>query len=255
VEQAVFYDQIADLYDVMIDWERRLEREGPFFQKIFAKLGVRKILDSAAAGGRHVRYFKELGYIAHGADFSLEMIAQCRRADPNHEADYFQSDFRELARKASLPYDAVLCLGCSLPHLQTDADFSDALTNFAAVLKPGGILITQFVNFDKVRKNNERIRPLNHCIRPEGEYFFLRVYDLISEDRMDIHLNVLIKRGADWDWKVASTSLFPIPADSYLKLLRKTGFGKIELYGDFAFSPFDKESSGDLIVVAECPAP
>jgi SAM-dependent methyltransferase len=255
VEQAFFYDQIADLYDVMIDWERRLKREGSFFQEIFAKQDVRKILDCAAAGGRHVRYFKELGYIAHGADFSREMIGQCRRANPNDKADYFQSDFRELARKASPPYDAVLCLGCSLPHLPTEVDFFAALTNFAAILKPGGILITQFVNFDKVRKNNERIRPLNHSIRPEGEYFFLRVYDLISENRMDIHLNILIKRGKDWDWKRASTTLFPIPADSYLKLLRKAGFGNIELYGDFAFSSFDKEASNDLIVVAEAPGP
>lgn len=254
MEQAVFYDQIADLYDVMIDWEKRLEREGPFFQKIFTRRDVRKIIDSAAAGGRHVRYFRELGYIAHGADFSQKMVARCRREDPHHEADYFRSDFRELARNVSPPYDALLCLGCSLPHLPTEEDFSAALANFAAVLKPGGMLITQFVNFDKVRERNERIRPLNHTIRPEGEYFFLRVYDFISENRMDIHLNVLIKRGREWDWKRVSTTLFPISTESYLSLLRKAGFGNIELYGDFAFSPFDKEISNDLIMVAESPA-
>ena len=254
MNHSSFYGQIADLYDVMIDWEKRLKREGPFFQKIFKERGTGKILDSAAAGGRHVRYFTELGYDTHGADFSPEMITECRQADPGHaDKKYFQSDFRDLARNASPPYDAVLCLGCSLPHLPTEADFLKALANFTAILKPGGILITQFVNFDKIQKSGERIRPLNHTIRPEGEFFFLRVFDFLSREEMIIHLNVLIKRGIEWEWKVVSTTLFPVLFDSYRKLLRQAGFTNIEFYGDYEFSPFDKETSADLIVVATNP--
>jgi 2-polyprenyl-3-methyl-5-hydroxy-6-metoxy-1,4-benzoquinol methylase len=253
VDQNTFYSEISGLYDVMIDWDKRLKREGPFFRKIFQERGVAKILDSAAAGGRHVRYFKTLGYAAHGSDFCQDMIDECRRGDPGHAADYIQADFRNLAAKVFSPYDAVLCLGCSLPHLRTVVDFSKALANFVAILKPGGILITQFVNFDKVRSSDERVRPLNHTIRPEGEYFFLRVYDLISESRMIIHLNTLIKRGMEWEWKVLSTTLFPILTDHYRELLAQAGFSNIKYYGDYAFSPFDKKTSADLIVVAESP--
>jgi SAM-dependent methyltransferase len=250
MDQSDFYNGIADVYDVMINWDARLEREGPFFQKIFQERGVGKVLDSAAAGGRHVRYFREQGYEAHGSDFSGEMIAECRRADPSHASDYFVSDFRDLANKASAPYDAALCLGCSLPHLPTESNFSKALDNFAAILKPGGVLITQFVNFDKILKYGERIRPLNHTVRADGEYFFLRVYDFISVTEMVIHLNILIKRGMDWEWKTQSTTLFPITAGSYLELLEKSGFRDIQCYGDYTFSPYEEETSSDLVVVA-----
>jgi SAM-dependent methyltransferase len=251
MDQKEFYAQIADLYDIMIDWKKRLEREGAFFLKLFEEKGVRRVLDSAAAGGRHVRYFRERGYEFQGADFSPEMIEQCRRADPEHAGDYFRSDFRDLKQKVSPPYDALLCLGCSLPHLMSEEDFYEALSNFAAVLKRGGTLVTQFVNFDAIYRRGDRIRPLNHRIRPEGEYFFLRVYDLISESQMDINLNVLIKRGRDWDWKMVNTSLFPIHADPYIELVKRAGFADVRLFGDYAFSPFDRDASGDLIVVAE----
>ncbi len=249
MDQSAFYNQIAGVYDVMINWEKRLAREGPFFQKIFQERSVRIVLDSAAAGGRHVRYFQELGYTSHGSDFSAEMIAECRRTDPTHSADYFVSDFRELATKTSPPYDSAVCLGCSLPHLPTERDFSKALDNFAAILKPGGVLITQFVNFDKITKSGERIRPLNHTVRADGEYFFLRVYDFISLTEMVIHLNILIKRGMDWEWKTQSTTLFPIPADTYLKLLEQAGFRDIQCYGDYTMSTYEEDTSSDLVVV------
>ena len=245
-----FYDRIAGLYDLMIDWDRRLEREGAFFRKIFAERGVRKVLDSAAAGGRHVRYLRGLGYESEGADFSGEMIAQCRRADPDHTDSYFQSDFRELADKANGPYDAALCLGCSLPHLLQESDLKKALDNFAAILKPGGVFITQFVNFYRIKKQNDRIRPLNHVVRPEGEYFFLRVSDFLSEERMVIHLNVLIKRGMEWELKTQSTTLRPVFPETYRQILGEAGFTDIKFYGDYAFSPFEADTSADLVVVA-----
>lgn len=244
-----FYDDIADLYDIMVDWEKRLKREGPFFQKVFQEHGVRRILDSAAAGGRHVRYFRESGYETQGADFSRKMIIKCRQADPDHAKDYFQSDFRNLADSADPPYDAVLCLGCSLPHLTAEADLLKALANFSAILKPGGILITQFVNFDRIYNSGDRIRPLNHAVRGEVEYFFLRVYDLLSVEKIIIHLNILIKKDLQWDWKGLSTTLRPIFSDCYRKSLEQTGFDNIKFYGDYIFSPFNKDTSGDLVMV------
>ena len=177
------------------------------------------------------------------------MIVKCRQADPDHTKDYFKSDFQNLANKIKNPYDAVLCLGCSLPHLTTEANLLKALANFAAILKPGGILITQFVNFEKIYSSGDRIRPLNHTIRQEAEYFFLRVYDLLSEEQMIIHLNILIKKGLQWNWKSLHTTLRPIFPDSYRKFLELAGFSSIKFYGDYAFSPFNKETSGDLVML------
>jgi hypothetical protein len=45
-------------------------------------------------------------------------------------------------------YDAVLCLGNSLPHLMTQADLVAALRGMAGVLRPRGLFVTQNLNYD-----------------------------------------------------------------------------------------------------------
>ncbi len=44
-------------YDRMIDWEKRLAREAPFFKKIFAETKPGKLLDTACATGHHALMF------------------------------------------------------------------------------------------------------------------------------------------------------------------------------------------------------
>ena len=106
----------------------------------------------------------EWGYVAAGVDASPVMVEMARRKAAEHGQDipFAVADLGGLTALAAseergggaagvlrlAPYDAVLCLGNSLPHLLTQADLVAALSGMGALLKPGGLLVLQNLNYD-----------------------------------------------------------------------------------------------------------
>ncbi|MGC8833622.1 MAG: class I SAM-dependent methyltransferase, partial [Armatimonadota bacterium] len=73
-----FYDALGAQYDEMIDWESRYQREAPFFQSLFARNNVRRVIDAACGTGMHARWFAEWGLEVVAADPSSAMVSACR---------------------------------------------------------------------------------------------------------------------------------------------------------------------------------
>jgi hypothetical protein len=158
---------------------------------------------------------------------------------------------RGLGELASLgeSFDAVLCLGNSLPHLLSADAVSAALADFAAVLRPGGLAVIQNRNFDKVWAERQRFMPPQSRREGEREWLFVRFYDFHQET---ITFNVLrLERGeADWTQEAEATTLRPIFSDDLAAALASAGFSQVTLYGGCDGSPFDPDRSPDLIAVA-----
>ena len=47
------FGDLADVYEAMIDWPKRLAGEGPFYRRLFGRHGVRSVIDVACGTGRH----------------------------------------------------------------------------------------------------------------------------------------------------------------------------------------------------------
>ena len=75
--------------------------------------------------------------------------AVANAASAGVQADFQVAGFGELAGLFS-GYDALLCLGNSLPHVLDLSQLAKALADFAACLRPGGLLLVQQRNFDAV---------------------------------------------------------------------------------------------------------
>ncbi len=114
------------MFDVMTDWDARLAAEGPFLAAVLSEAGVRTVLDAACGSGGHALWLAQHGYRVAGADVSPVMIDLARRkaADAGLDIPFSVADLTNL-QPANLPpstaFDAVLCLGNSLPHLLTQA--------------------------------------------------------------------------------------------------------------------------------------
>jgi glycine/sarcosine N-methyltransferase len=143
-----FYDALAPMFDVMTDWEARLAAEGPFLKSVLEAAGARRVLDAACGSGGHALWLARQGYEVAGADVSPVMIALAQQKAVAAElvAPFVVGDLANL--QASIVYDAVLCLGNSLPHLLTQDDLVAALRGMAGVLRPGGVLVLQNLNYD-----------------------------------------------------------------------------------------------------------
>lgn len=244
------YDALASDYDRFVNWEGRLAHELPFFDRLFQTHRVRRVLDAACGTGHHAIALAEKGYQVMGTDLSTEMIEQARQ---NAEEAGVDMTFAVtgLGNLAALDetFDAAICLGNSLPHLLSPSALDKSLRDFAAVLRPGGLLVIQNRNFDRVWTERERFMGPQSHRDGEQEWLFVRFYDFY-EETITFNMVRLRRTETGWTQDVESTDLRPIFHNDLSSTLAATGFHRIAVYGGYDESPFDPSESGDLIVVA-----
>lgn len=252
---SVFYDNFSSDYDRFVNWPSRLELELPFLEKQLKAANARRILDAACGTGMHAIALAKLGFEVAGADLSEKMIA---RAEVNAKATDVSVQFKAVgfgrlsAAFGSQSLDALLCLGNSLPHLLSAKDLQNALVDFSSCLKPGGLLILQNRNFDAVMKNRQRWMEPQSTRGGNDEWLFLRFYDFEPDGLINFNILTLKRQGEQgWQQSILSTPLRPILSGELQSGLEKAGFTGITLFGDLAGSPFNADSSGNLVIMAE----
>ncbi|MGD1995743.1 MAG: class I SAM-dependent methyltransferase [Anaerolineae bacterium] len=252
------YESFSADYDRFVDWPSRLAAELPFIEQELETMETRRVLDAACGTGMHAIALAQRGYDVVGADLSQGMVerAQANAADAAVEVRFEAAGFGELSAKVGTGFDAVLCLGNSLPHVLTSADLAAALDDFAACLRPGGLLMIQNRNFDRVLTRHERwMEPQAH---QEGEldWLFLRFYDFGPDGRLAFNVVTLRREGGgDWSQQVTSTPLWPLTQAKLIEALDAAGFDELTCWGDMGGTPFDPETSPNLVTTARGPEP
>jgi SAM-dependent methyltransferase len=256
---TAFYDALAPMFDVMTDWGARLATEGPFLREVLGQAGVNSVLDAACGSGGHALALARWGYEVTGVDASPVMIALARNkaAEAGLALRLVVSDLERLvtATTEGRPYDAVLCLGNSLPHLLSHAALVAGLEGVARVLRPGGLFITQNLNYDLRWKHQPRFFAAQGGTLDGSEVLIWRFADYdVPAERIAFHVALFSKRtqGRDWDVEVHTTPHRPLFQAGLIAALAEAGFGVVRMSGRMAlpFEPFDPEQSGDCVVVA-----
>jgi len=273
-EVGAFYDALAGDYDQMVDWAERLQVEGEWLRQQLA--GAQRVLDAGCGSGGHALAFARWGHQVVGADLSRGMIGRAREAAQTAGLDimFIEAGFGEIARQTGGDFDAVTCLGNSLPHLLSREALAAALRDFAALLRPGGILILQNRNYDKAWRERQRWLALNSYQerrqsrqsarrqtgkiamqqdnRPAGrELLFFRMVDFHDGSQMlTFHVITFTKEAGTWHYRVISTPQRPIFHDELVGLLTEAGFAGITSFGDARGGRWDAERATDLVIVA-----
>jgi SAM-dependent methyltransferase len=248
-----FYDRLAGVFDVMTDWQKRLALEMPFLQRTLDQNGARKILDTACGTGWHAIALAQKGYGAAGCDASPVMIEIARNNAATAEVDvrFEVADFNQL-RKFSETFDAVLCLGNSLPHLLSQEALAEALQQMRGKLRAGGVLILHNLNYDmRIAK-----KPRFFSANGNEEALVWRFADY-GPELITFHTALFEKkregvnqRSISWSVQVNSTLHRPLLQRDLDKALEQAKFGELWHFGGLDGSAFEKEKAGDLVIVA-----
>ena len=251
------YDDLSSDYDRFVTWGARLPAELPFIKKLLNNIGARRVLDAACGTGQHTIALAQHGYTVVGTDASQGMI---ERARAHAEAADLEIRFRRAGFGSIYPsigdgFDAVLCLGNSLPHLLTPFELDNALTDFATCLRPGGLLLIQNRNFDKILEERERwMEPKSHQDE-KTERLFLRSYDFDPDGMLTFNLIRLLRQElGEWQQQVLSTRLRPMRQVTLIDAVESASFVEVECWGNMQGAPFYVASSGNLLVTAYTPS-
>ena len=72
------FNQLADVYEAMIDWPKRLAAEEPFYRHWFQQAEVKRVADVACGTGHHAAMFHGWHLDVEASDLSPAMIERAR---------------------------------------------------------------------------------------------------------------------------------------------------------------------------------
>ncbi len=252
------YDKLASIYDYFVNWDDRLAYELPFLEQQLRALGKDpsqiRVMDTACGTGHHAIALANIGFQMAGSDLYPEMVSL---ADANAKAAGEKVTFRTAGFgsinetfKQPGEFDAVLCLGNSLPHVASEQDLKKALQDFKDLLRPGGMLLLQMRNFDLVMGEKKRWMEPQTVKEGTTEWLFIRFYDFEADGKIQFNiLSLHRKPNTPWHTQLTSTHLLPIFSEKLKAELTTLGFRDIRLYGNLAAAPYEPGSSGDLVLL------
>jgi len=147
----IYYDHRAKYYDLFVQRQRSdpsTTKELDFLEGVFradATRQVRRVLDIACGGGRHVVGLAQRGFRCVGYDLSRERIdvAKARAVRAGVSVELKTGEASKLAPKGK--FDAVLALYI-LFLLPSDDDLQKCLARIHKQLLPGGVLVCNHFN-------------------------------------------------------------------------------------------------------------
>jgi SAM-dependent methyltransferase len=237
------FDSLADLYDLLVDWERRLPREIAFLHDVLSRNDVRSVLDAACGTGAHLAELAARGYEVSGADISEEMVEHARRrCGPGTRVKTV--DFSRV-HEAFAPHDAVMVVGNSLPNVGTEEGVRAALAGLAEAVAQNGILLLHMLNYAKLVREGGGERPVRRVASGGREYVFTKVFEVHPGA-----VKLTVTAETDGETRRTESVLWPVLLPWLEGELTHLGLRVTDATGGFLEEPYDEETSGDLLVVA-----
>jgi len=228
-----FYTSIGTLYDYIFPPNRA---QLTFTEKLIEDR--KDILEIGCATGNLLLNLEGSEKTLSGIDFDEEMvrIAKEKASNQNVPLQLFQLDMRNIDKKFQAEsFDALISYGNTIVHLHSLHEIEDLIFKMAGLLRSGGILVLQIINYDRVLDKNIKSLPTI-----ENEF--------ISFERSYTHENSFIKFSTTLSDKKGERktenciNLLPLRMNELHQILEKANFGNISYFGSFKGEEWKRDS-------------
>ncbi|UCC81057.1 MAG: class I SAM-dependent methyltransferase [Candidatus Zixiibacteriota bacterium] len=185
------------------------------------------------------------GYRVAGVDISKDMlrIAGLKARKLKTDAQFKQGDITGIDLKSK--FDLILSLGNTVPLIYRLNDARKAFRNFARHLNPGGVLIIQQLNYDKIL--NEK--PRTFAIDRIENQLRIKQYNYVR-NLINFTVTIVDHSYAPPNIERTRARLRPWKKNDLVSELRAAGFYKFSAFGDYKKSRFGPKSN-DLILIGK----
>jgi 2-polyprenyl-3-methyl-5-hydroxy-6-metoxy-1,4-benzoquinol methylase len=243
VGQQQFYSSIANVYEYIFPVK---SEQIELVKSEFGSVEEFIFLDAGCSTGQLAGSLCQSGALGIGVDLNPDMI---RRANENYRSvDLVFKEMDMLRLKSGFPaeyFDAVICFGNTLVHLESITQIRDFLQQGVHLLKTNGVLFLQILNYSHIlsRKIQELSLIDNDKIR------FERFYQLPSSNHPKINFMTKLTVKSEGAIVENTTNLIPIQKNELERILQLVGFSEIRFYSNFEKKPYT-ENQLQLVVVA-----
>lgn len=180
-----------------------------------------------------------------GFEPSAEMLHEAvkKTAAYGCHVGYVNKPASKITKEYNHQFDFVISLGNTLANINPP-ELKKSLYRIHAILKKGGTLLLQILNYGNLRKENRRI--VN--VTESGGKIFFRFYDFLP-GRLDFNILTAEKENLK-NHNLITTRLYEYTKSEVTAMLKTAGFKSLKYYADFNQTPFSASSSKDLIITA-----
>lgn len=195
------------------------------------------VLDLPCGKGRHSVYLNSLGYKVTGADLAKNSIRYAKQFE-NRNLKFKTHDMRNPLDNT---YHAIFNLFTSFGYFVDDKEDIKILENIKKGLKKDGFFIFDFLNAIKVR---------SELVKKEIKTIDNITFNITRE----ISNSFIVKKisfDADGKNHLFTEQVKYLDVDKVKTYLEKVGFTICNIFGNYTLTPFDKNKSDRLIIIAK----
>lgn len=243
-----FYEQLAPLYHLKVDWDKRLPKETALFDLLFAHRDISAVCDLGCGDGGHAREIVKRNAVYIGIDSSERMIRMAKAKHARGKGMHFlKGDMLKLPVKYRGKFDLVLLLGNTLPHILTGAELRMLIKSVGRLLTPHGRFVIQTVNPEMLKTKlvhflppklaDNRVLFAPFYVRQDKYWNFLMPIYIIEQGKIISH-NSLETRLKFWQ-------------RSEIAAAASRDFKVTNAYGDAGLKPYIRSKSENMILILE----
>lgn len=240
-QQNQFYSSISAYYSEIFPFN---PAQLIFIEHELKSLENKSILDIGCATGELAFQLSQKGADVLGIDLNTDLLNQALQFKKAGSLHFQRGNMLELKNDFKRSqFDAVVCFGNTLVHLSTLDQVGEMLSSTKFVLKSGGKLLLQILNYDYILAEQIEELPLieTDLIRFKRRYEWddMKSIRFITELTLKDENSILHNE----------TFLLPLKHDELKRALEKSGFKEIRFYRGFNQSTF---GGAHLPLVVSC---
>ena len=242
------FKKASEIFDLYIDWKRRLEREIPYLTGRFKKSKCKHISDVACGIGAHAAALAAEGYEVTAFDPDPALLSKARvLADQqNVKVVFEEAFFHSLPGSNECAFDAAICLGNSLSLVEPGEALKKAFDGLSRLLKSAGLLVVHTVNYPMLALRNEP--PWGPVRILEDDSLVLKGFIPHEQGSWDVVLiHLLPKSDGLWERKPVILKVHPHNSQAMEDAAAKAGLFLQSTWGGFAGESPDDPRSADLV--------
>jgi len=242
------FDIYAHEYDLITNAKAREAYHAKEVQAMIDRFKPTAVLDAGCASGLTSVLFARQGIATIGLDRSAKMIRVAREKfdGTSLPLSFRRGDFEKLPKTLSERFDLVVCLANSISGLANMADLKRAFRNFKRVLKPGGTLVVQALNYAAIKEGE--IFPIK-ATNNKG-IVYLR-YARRRARTQEVHVIRLDMTRKPFTFEPFCHEFDNFTVAEVSRAVEGTGFGTMHKYANLYLNKHFGKTSRDLVLTAQ----